>query len=294
MHLPPVAGVEHAVVEEVPLFGLGQQEQVGLHAAQARGGVLPELDRHEHRHIAAEAVHGVPRDPELHGRGLGLPYVAVRIVELGRIGPIPRHGGLARGVALVPRSGLPGDPPRIARSVVGHPVHEHLHAEAVRFGHEVVEIVHRAQLGIDGAVVADRIVGAERALAVLLPDRVDGHEPHGIDAQIAQEFQPRGGGAQRAFGRELAHVHFIEHGPVAPFGMLIHRHCVLGESRFGPGFRRPKIRFFPKKNPDRSAQETVRRFRAPRQEPSGAAVREVTSTDRAGNGPRRSSARWRP
>ena len=43
--------------------------------------------------------------------------------------------------------------------------------------------------------------------------------PIGVDAHVAQEAQFRGRGAQRAFGRQLAHVHFIEHGLITPFGM---------------------------------------------------------------------------
>ena len=172
-------------------------------------------------------------DPELHRLGLGAPDVAVAVVELGRVGPVPRHGRTPRGVAFVPRGGLLGDPPRIARGMVGHPVEQHLHAQPVRLGDERVEVVHRAELGIHGPVVADRIVGAERTLAVKLPDRVDRHEPYGIDAHVVQKAQFRGGGPERSFGRKLAHVHLVENGAVAPFGMQIHRllQCVSKSRR---------------------------------------------------------------
>ena len=59
----------------------------------------------------------------------------------------------------------------------------------VGLGDEGVEVGHRAQLGVHGTVVADRIVGAERAFAPGLPDRIDRHEPHGVDAEVFEERQ---------------------------------------------------------------------------------------------------------
>ena len=193
-----------------------------MDAPETSGSLGPEIDGHQHRHIAAEAVDGVLRDPELHGVALRPPHVAVGVVELRGVGPVPRHGRLPRSVAFVPRGVLFGDPPGVTGRMVGHPIEQYLYAEAVGFGDEGVEIGHRAQFGIHGAVVADRIVGAQRAFAPGLPDRIDRHQPHGIDAEVSEERKFRGGGAQRAFGRELAHVHFIENGLVAPFGMQVH------------------------------------------------------------------------
>ena len=189
VHPPGVAGVESPLLEKIPLLGLGQHEQIGLHTPQAQRGLVPELDGNQHRHVAAESVDVVLREPELHGVGLRAPHVAVGVVEFGGVGPVPRHGGTARGVAFVPRGGLFGDPPRVARRVVGHPVEQDPHAEAVGLGDEGVEVGHRAQLGVHGAVVADRIVGAERAFAPGLPDRIDWHEPHGVDAEVFEERQ---------------------------------------------------------------------------------------------------------
>ena len=188
---------------------------------------MPELHRHEHRHVAAEAVDAVLAEPELHRLGLTLPDGAVGVVELRRVGPVPRHGGCARGVAFVPVGGLFDNPAGVARRMVGHPVQQHLHAQAVRLGHEGVEIGHRPHLGVDGAVVANRIVGAQRALAPLDADGIDGHEPYGIDAHVAQHRQPRGCGPKRPFGGELADVHFVDDGLIAPFGMIHRIHCLL-------------------------------------------------------------------
>ena len=219
VHLPRIAGVEGSPVEKVGLLGFGQHEQIGLHPPQALRRLVPEFDRNQHRHVAAEAVHAVFADPELHGVALRAPHFAFGIVEFGRVGPVPRHGGRSRSVALVPRSGLFGHPAGVARRMVGDPVQQHLHTQPVRLGDEGVEIFHRPQTGIDRTIVADRIIGAERAFAPLDADRIDGHQPHGVDAHVAQEAQFRGRGAQRAFGRQLAHVHFIEHGLITPFGM---------------------------------------------------------------------------
>ena len=201
VHLPGVAGVERPALEEVQLLGLGQHEQVGLRAPQLPHRFAPEIDGDEHRHVAAESVDGVLLEPVAHGVDLALPYGAVGVVEFGRVGPVPGDGRLALRVAFVPIGRLLGDPARVAGRVVGHPVEQHLHAEAVRFGHEGVQIGRRSHLGIHGAVVAYGVVGAEGSLAVDPADGVDGHQPYGVDPQFAQKGQTFRCGAQRALGR---------------------------------------------------------------------------------------------
>ena len=244
VHLPGIAGVEGTRFEEVRLLGLGQQEQVGVHLPQAAGSFIPELHGHEHRHVAAETVDGVPAHPELHGVGLGPPYVAVRVVEFGGVRPVPGHGGRPRGIALIPVGRLLADPAGVARRMVGDPVQQHLHAQAVRLGDKRIEIPHRPQPGVDGAIVADRIVRAQRALAPLGADRIDGHEPYGVDAHVAQEAELRGGGPEGTFARQLAHVHFIDYSLVAPLGMQ-HNLRILIRNRI-PG--RQMYVFFRKKS----------------------------------------------
>ena len=243
VELPRIAGVERTV-EKIRLLGFGQHEEIVLHFAQLRRSLLPEGRGHQHGHIAAEPVHAVLREPEAHGVDLPLPHGAVGVVELGRVVPAVGHDRLARRVALVPVGRTLGHPPRVARRVVGHPVEQHFQPQPVRRRHEAVEIGHRPEFGIDAAVVAHGVVGAQRPLAVRLADRVDRHQPHGVDAHVAQEAELRGGGPEGTFARQLAHVHFIDYSLVAPLGMQ-HNLRILIRNRI-PG--RQMYVFFRKKS----------------------------------------------
>ena len=218
VELPRIAGVERTV-EKIRLLGFGQHEEIVLHFAQLRRSLLPEGRGHQHGHIAAEPVHAVLREPEAHGVDLPLPHGSVGVVELGRVVPAVGHDRLARRVALVPVGRTLGHPPRVARRVVGHPVEQHFQPQSVRRRHEAVEIGHRPEFGIDAAVVAHGVVGAQRPLAVRLADRVDRHQPHGVDAQLAQAGEMFFGGGESPFGRQLPHVQFIDHRRITPCGM---------------------------------------------------------------------------
>ncbi len=259
VHLPRIAGIERRGVEQVALLGLGQHEQVGLQHAQPPHRLVPELDGDQHRHVAAEAVDGMLREPEGHRIGLRTPHGAVAVVEFRRIGPVPRHGRSPRGIALVPVGRALGDPTGVARRVVGHPVEQHLHAETVGLGDEGVEIGHRAQLGIDRAVVADRIVGSERTLALQLADGIDGHEPHGVDAHVAQKRQFFHRGAEGSLRRELPHVHFIKHGVVTPCRMQ----CMLHNQSYCFSVDRPTVRARPSRPQPAKARTALRVAKPP-------------------------------
>ena len=69
------------------------------------------------------------------------------------------------------------------RGVVIHDVDDAAHPARVYLVHEVPEILERAVLGVHGAIVADGVGAAERALAGLLAQRVDGHQPDDVHAQ---------------------------------------------------------------------------------------------------------------
>ncbi len=216
MYAPLVARIERTALEEVVLLGLGQHEQIRSEGSQLGRGLLPELDRHEHGHVAAETVDAVMLDPEAHGVDLPAPHVAVGVVELGRIGPVPRHARRTVLVALVPVGRLLLDPPRIACGVVGDPVQNHLHAQRMRPSDERIEIGHVAHFGVDGRIVRYRIVRAEGAFAPLDADRIYRHQPYDVDPQIMQELQPAGSCGERTLGRKLTHVHLVKHGRITP------------------------------------------------------------------------------
>ena len=105
--------------------------------------------------------------------------------------------------------------PRMVRRALQRQVQRHLHARLSRRGDEVVEVVDRAQLGMDGVVAA--LVAADRprrsdvagrggrgvvaALAVHLADRVDRRQVHHVEPHLGDARQRRRGGGEGAVHR---------------------------------------------------------------------------------------------
>ena len=63
---------------------------------------------------------------------------------------------------------------------------------------------------IDRAVVADGVIAAQRALALLLADRIDRHDPEDIDAHTPQARKVGLKGSERPLGRVLPDIDFID------------------------------------------------------------------------------------
>jgi len=105
-------------------------------------------------------------------------------------------------------------------SVVGDPVQDHVHAAVVDCVDQPPEILMVAEFGIDALVVPDRVVAAEAAQAVLLADRVDGHEPQDAHAHILQTVKVRLERFKGALLRVLADVHLV-HGEIAGPGAVV-------------------------------------------------------------------------
>ena len=108
--------------------------------------------------------------------------------------------------------------------MVGHPVQDHAQPESVGFGQEPVEILQRAEFGVDGFVVGDGVVRAEGSLALLDADGDDVH------AHLLEPGQVACGLRQRPFGGVLAHVHFVDDRVVTPVGVggRLLRPCAAG------------------------------------------------------------------
>ena len=98
----------------------------------------------------------------------------------------------------------------IPGGVIGDPVEDHLHALRMGGVDERLQVGLRPELGIDRAIILDAVGAAERALAVLRPDRVDRHQPQDIDAQRLQPRDFAGRGLERALRRELAGIDLID------------------------------------------------------------------------------------
>ncbi len=233
---PGVAGVEGAPVDIAALV-FGEHED-RLDGIQFGPDGLPEVERHITGDIAAKPVDADLADPELHGLGHVAAQFRIAVIEIDDVRPIPpwSRAEVAAPVTLVPvRMRL--DQRIVPGGVVGHPVENHPHAQPVRLGDECLEIVQRAEFRIDTIVVAYRVRTAQAALAVLLADRMDRHEPQDVRAKRLQARQLRTGGDQGAFGRELTGVDLVQHGGARPVRM------VEPDIRFRPvrGLRRCRI-----------------------------------------------------
>ena len=219
----------------VPFPGIGRVERLGVDIALVEFGEhedgldrvefgacrLPEIERHIARDVAAEAVDTDIAHPIFHRLGHVLPQPGLGIVEIDDVGPIPerRRPVGALPVMLVP-VGMRGVDDIVPRGMVGDPVEDDVHPLRMRRRDERLEIVDRPELGVHRAIVLDRIGAAEPALAVLLADRMDRHQPQDVDAERLQPRQLRLRSAERSLGGELARVDLIEHRRLGPGGMV--------------------------------------------------------------------------
>lgn len=102
--------------------------------------------------------------------------------------------------------------------MVGHEVDDDPQAEVVGPGDHRVGVVEGPEERVDVTVVGDVVAG------VALRRAVEGGEPHGIDAQVAQVLQPRGDARQvtdtvaRGVGPR-ARVDLVDHGIAPPRGV---------------------------------------------------------------------------
>ena len=180
----PVELIPHVLVPPVQI-GLGREEVVEVRLP----GGLVELPRR-----AAEA-----RDP----------VVGRRTVRLG-IGPdvpVPMLRGARRTCIDEPRM--------LDAGVVRHEVEDDADVLRRRLGNQFVEVVHRAEVGMDVAVVGDVVapVGVRRRERRAQPDRVDAEplemiEVRGDPAQVADPVAVRVG--------ERARVDLVHDGAAPP------------------------------------------------------------------------------
>ena len=84
--------------------------------------------------------------------------------------------------------------------MVVHHVDDTLHSARVDLFYQRLEVLHRPEFQVDGAVIADGVGRAERALALDRTDRVNGHQPNDIRAQRLDLVEPFLHLFERAFG----------------------------------------------------------------------------------------------
>ena len=181
---------------------LCQPQAAWTHLGNLSAGTLPELHGHEGGNVAAEAVDDAC--PLAQGLDLVVPECRDVVVEVDDVGPVAYVvAGLAVGLAeeelrvLLKEDG-------VGRGVVVHHINHALHALGVDGVHQRAEVVHRAVLGVDRAIVAIGVRAAERSLPVLLANGMDGHEPHDVGPQRMDTREVGNHGAKRALGRVVA------------------------------------------------------------------------------------------
>ena len=225
--LPAIIGIERIVEEPERRGVFGQHPHIGFYGPDGLGSVFPVINRHFPGHVAAETIDVYFLDPEQHIINHGLAHVILVEVEVGHVGPVKRRNDLAFVVVIVP-GGVLSDPGVVARSVVGHPVYDHLHAHAMCSGDEAFEIFDAAVFRVDAAVILHSVIGSEGSFSVFDADGVNGHKPEDIHAHVAQAGQVLIKGVECAFGRILAHINLVNSSIAQPIrfrGAAVGVHC---------------------------------------------------------------------
>ena len=213
---PGVVGVE-GLRHEVGRAPLGEQEEVRADRLEGRPGLLPEVRGDEPGHVAAEAVDAGLAQPVRHHPdhvGAGL---RVRVVEPGDVGPVGVRG--LDPALRVPHVELRGRHHHaVPGGVVRHHVEDDLQASRVRLAHEVLQVLRRAVVRVDGVEVPDRVRAAVGALALLEADRVDRHQPDHGGAEVAHVVEPGRHARQVALRGEGTREDLVHHGVAHPVG----------------------------------------------------------------------------
>ena len=218
MQLPAEVHVERRLGEFLRLgFILGKSEHVWVVFADVRHRPVPEVGGHLARYIAAETIDSNRVHPPAHAAEHLLPHGLVLIVEFGDVCPVVLYHQVTQRVAVVPAFVF--GPLAVGSGVVGYPVEDNLKAHLVRFGEEMLEVGACAELGVDGAVVDDRIVTAERTFACDDADRLARHHPDDVNTRLFEFGQHGFCCCECPFGGQLARIEFVDSSIIRPVGV---------------------------------------------------------------------------
>ena len=165
----------------------GQPDAAGTYLLHLTAGLTPEVQRYTAGHVAAEAVYD--GGPLLQRVDLVRPQITVGIIQIHHVPPV-RHlaGGLPRRVAEeILRVGVGQH--GVRRGVVIHHVDDALHTPPVDSVHQMDKVLPCAVFRVDAPVVLNGVGTAQRALAALCTDGMDGHKPDDVRAQPVQTIQ---------------------------------------------------------------------------------------------------------
>ena len=167
--------------------------------------------------VASESVHAHFLDPVLHALDHLGAHLIVIVIELSGIRPIVGRYDIAVFIGFVPVLVL-GDPRVIPAGMIGYPVQNDLEALFVSGGHQVLEIVQCAEFGVHVLIIGDRVVGAQRTLAFCLADRMDRHEPQGVDARLLESVEVLLKSRKGTFLSILSDIDLIQYTGLDPRG----------------------------------------------------------------------------
>ena len=218
MKRPAVVHVERRFGQFVGfVLILGEREHMRVCLMQIGHRPVPEVRRHFARYIAAETVDTDTIHPPMHRFEHLIAHVLVVVVELGNVRPVVLNHQVSEAVAVMPSLVL--RPFAVRSGVVGYPVENDLKTLFVGCFEEMLEVSTRTELRVDGAVVDDRIITAERTLTGDFANRLAGHYPNDVDAvflQFGQQGLCRG---KSAFRCCLTGVQLIDGSVIRPFGV---------------------------------------------------------------------------
>ena len=210
-----IAGVKGVFCQPLRRGGLRQHHDIAVDGFELVDSRVPEVRGHADRVVTAEAVDPDILDPVLHTADHLGAHLIVLVIQLSGIRPVIRRLDRAVVLVLVPVRVIL-DPRAVPTRVIGDPVKNDLKAHLMRLIDKVLKVLGRTEFGVDALIVARGIIGPQRTLALRLADRVDRHEPQGIDPHILQAVEVRFKRLERALLGILPDVDLIQHTGVEP------------------------------------------------------------------------------
>ena len=181
-------------VSEALVHRLAQPDAAGPHLLDEAARHVPEADRDEGCHVAAESVHDLR--PLAQRLDLIVPESRHGVVQVDDVGPVADLvTGIAVFVAVIELGVLPQQH-RVRRGVVIDHVDHALHAAPVDLLRQSFEVLHCPVGRVHAAVVAVCVRAAEASFLSLHADGVDRHEPDDIRPQRLDPVQIRNDGEE--------------------------------------------------------------------------------------------------
>ena len=144
--------------------------------------MLPETNRNHKGYIATETIDICVFHPVFHGINHGFTQLRIVIIQISCIFPICSFwlNNISQTILCVPIR-MRFYPHIIPRSVICHPINNHMHSQFMCFCNQVFEISFRSVFRIYSRIIFYCIIASEFAFAVFLSNRIDGHHPDNVN-----------------------------------------------------------------------------------------------------------------